>query len=42
MHKDTAARVTKAQRKQIEANNRRTNSIQLNFEVGDFVLVRRA
>ena len=42
MHKETAARVTKARRKQIEAHNRRTNIIQPNFEVGDFVLVRRA
>lgn len=42
MHKDTAARVTKARRKHIETHNRLTNIIQPSFEVGEFVLVRRA
>lgn len=39
MHKDISERVTNARTKQIATPNQRTNIIQPNFSLGDFVVV---
>lgn len=42
LHKDVAAKVSNRRKKAISAHNKSTNIIEPKFEIGDFVLVRRA
>jgi len=42
MHKDVAHHVGKNRQRQLRSHNKKTNVVQPNFHVGDFVLVRRA
>lgn len=40
MHKQVAEKITNTHMQPIRAHNRRTNIIHLNFNVGDFIVVR--
>ncbi len=42
MHKDVSVAVHKNRARQVAAHNKRTNLVEPNFSVGDFVFVRRA
>ena len=42
MHNDVAEKVSSNRARQIKHHNKKTNLIQTNYSIGDFVLVRRA
>lgn len=42
MHRDVRGLISKSRQRQIQAHNSRTNVSTANFDVGDFVLVRRS